>query len=217
MIRATAHRWASPSTTTGSPRRIVWRTCPVSLRPANGVLRALLASRSGSTSQRDGGVDHAEVGGRARRDRAARGRRGRRSRPAATRAARARRRASARRARPARSSVSASAVSSPSIPGGASSNGRSFCLRPGAARGRWRWRRWCRRRARALIAATSASVRSGGCTLNTGSKRRAALVGEREVVRRGLGGDRRGRAPSPRARARPRRRSRRAGSARARR
>ena len=28
------HRWASPSTTTGSPRRTVWRARPVSLRPA---------------------------------------------------------------------------------------------------------------------------------------------------------------------------------------
>ena len=42
----------------------------------------------------------------------------------------------------------------------------------------------------ALIAAMSAAVRSGGLTLNTGVVPGEQLVGEREVVRRGLGGDR---------------------------
>ena len=43
-------RWASPSMTTGSPARSVWRTRPVSFRPAKGVLRDRLARRVGSTS-----------------------------------------------------------------------------------------------------------------------------------------------------------------------
>ena len=66
-------------------------------------------------------------------------------------------------------SASASEVSSPSIPAGASSNGRSFCSTGCGA--------WSVAMASMvpsarprLIAATSASVRSGGCTLNTGSK-----------------------------------------------
>ena len=40
------------------------------------------------------------------------------------------------------------------------------------------------------MASTSACVRSGGCTLNMGSKPSQHCVGEREVVRRALGGDR---------------------------
>ena len=86
-------------------------------------------------------------------------------------------------------SVSASAVSSPSIPGGASSNGRSF-----ASGGCGAWSvamaSMVPSASPRLIAATSASVRSGGFTLNIGSNVAHALVGEREVVRRGLGGDR---------------------------
>src|SRR4029079_12967799 len=38
-----AHRCTSPSMTTGSPNTIVWRTRPVSARPAYGVLRLRLA------------------------------------------------------------------------------------------------------------------------------------------------------------------------------
>ena len=34
-----AHRWASPSTTTGSPPTMVWRARPVRVRPAYGMLR----------------------------------------------------------------------------------------------------------------------------------------------------------------------------------
>jgi hypothetical protein len=45
-----AHRWASRLITTGSPRSIVWRTRPVSVRPAKGVLRDLLATWAGSTT-----------------------------------------------------------------------------------------------------------------------------------------------------------------------
>src|SRR5439155_1081423 len=44
------HLWASASATTGSPRNKVWRTRPVSLLPAYGVLRLRLARRSGSTT-----------------------------------------------------------------------------------------------------------------------------------------------------------------------
>ena len=154
-----------------SPRRTVWRTLPVSLRPAKGVLRGL--------AREPLRVDHP----RARRGRSRRGsrarpasigppwpRRARRSRPAARTAAPARRRASSTPGSTSSVSVTASAVSSPSIPAAPPRTGAPW-PRACAARGRWRWRRSCRRRARALIASTSASVRSGGCTLNTGSKR----------------------------------------------
>ena len=96
---------------------------------------------------------------------------------------------SARPARPARSSVSASAVSSPSIPDGASSNGRSFASvgmrrvvggdgvdgavgEPGLDR-------------RDVGVAAQRRIH-----LEHRVERRTALVGEREVVRRGLRGDR---------------------------
>src|ERR1019366_7465247 len=44
------HRCATASITTASPRSTVWRTAPVKLRPAYGVLRLRLARRSGSTT-----------------------------------------------------------------------------------------------------------------------------------------------------------------------
>ena len=41
--------------TTGSPARTVWRTLPISSRPAKGVLRLRLARADGSTTQRRAG------------------------------------------------------------------------------------------------------------------------------------------------------------------
>ena len=117
----TPHRWASPSITTGSPRRIVWRT-PSSVRPAYGVLRLRLARRAGSTvhsrwgRSRTGWRDGPRRSGRRAR------RRGRRWRPAATTAGRA----APASGRSSSVSARASAVSSPSMPGGAWSNACSL-------------------------------------------------------------------------------------------
>ena len=58
-----------------------------------------------------------------------------------------------------------------------------------AVRGRWRWRRSCRRRARPVRRRRRRAVRSGGLTLNVGVVAGEQFVGEAEVVRRRLGGD----------------------------
>ncbi len=54
------------------------------------------------------------------------------------------------------------------MPGGAWSNGASLASGR-VGRGRWRWRRWCRRPARPSPRRRRRRPRSGGLTLNTGS------------------------------------------------
>ena len=78
--------------------------------------------------------------------------------------------------------ATASAVSTPSIPGGASSNGRSLVS---GVCGAWSVAiaSIVPSASAAVSASTSASERSGGFILNTGSKVGARLVGEREVLR----------------------------------
>ena len=144
---------------------------------------------SGSTSQRCGRVDHAEVRWAAGGDRTGRaGRRGRRSPPGATTGAPARRTSVSTPGSTSSVSVSASAVSRPSIPGGASSNGRSF-----ASVGCGAWS------VAMASMVPSARPRLDRLDVGVGPQRRVHLedrvegrargVGEREVVRRGLRGD----------------------------
>ena len=88
---------------------------------------------------------------------------------------------------PSASTVSPSACWRPSIPDAASSNGRSL-----ASGGCGAWSvataSIAPSRRSATSAATCSSVRSGGLTLNAGSKSRQAVV-QGEVVRGGLAGD----------------------------
>ena len=168
----------------------MWRTLPGSVAPGVGRVAALarqLGRRRPSTCA--AGSNTVRFAGSPGRDRAAVAVA---SRPAmragchdssATHLAAGRGRARRVAQRP-------SAVSSPSMPGRRLLERLLLGLRRVRARGRWRWRRSCRRPGRRLSAATSASVRSGGFILYTGSKPAQQLVGEREVVRRSLGGHR---------------------------
>src|SRR4051794_10786569 len=133
-VDAPGHRWAVPSITVGTPARTVWRTFPVSFTPSHGSLRLLLALRRASRT-------HCAAGSITQRFATSPARTGRpcRSEIPAIAAGCQLMRAST----PCRSSArvttswviaTASAVSTPSIPGGASSNG---CCFVSAACGAW--------------------------------------------------------------------------------
>ena len=187
------HRCASPSTTTGSPAKTVWRTLPVSRRPAKGVLRLRLAWRLAVDDPLVGRVEHHEVGDRAgsRSARPGRPGRGRRSRagrqenkpsrslsdstapapagtqPVPARVGSRRRRSKERCGRP-RARSRARASRRGLVEGVVLALGRR------AARGRWRWRRRRRSARPARTAATSSD----------GPQRRVDLV-DRVVARDG--------------------------------
>ena len=159
------HR-ASPSITTGSPAQHGVADPAVQLAAGVRRVAARLASAAGSTT-------HVARRGRSRTRLAGRpasiGPPWRSPTPAMAAGCHDSRASTCSIGRSSSVRASASAVSSPSIPG------RRLVERaaPSAAgrggRGRWRWRRSCRRPARPAPPPTSAAVRSGGFTLNTGS------------------------------------------------
>ena len=88
-----------------------------------------------------------------------------------------------------RSSTTASAVSKPITPGGAGGELDAPSRAARAARGRWRSRRSCRRRGPRGRRATVAPPTQRRRHLRVGVVAERGLVGERQVVRRDLGGD----------------------------
>ena len=171
---ADGHAASRRSSLIGGPRRrrrrarpssTVWRTRPVQRAAGVGRVPARLASERGLDHPRGGRVDDAEVGGAAGRDRT---RRGRRSRPAMAAGCQRQQRqhlldgevelGEGQRERRLQAEHARAAPGRRAAPSGA---GR-------AGRGRWRWRRAAPSASPACTAATSASVRSGGFTLNTG-------------------------------------------------